>query len=386
MISLHEPEFDEQDEKRVLETLRSTWVSTGGPAVAEFEINFASFVGAPYAISVSSGTVAIQLMIHCLKKKLNIEGSFEVLIPSLTFIATANAIVHAGGVPHFVDVSPNSLNASAANFIQTFEQKYRKDANFGWVSKETNLPLLAIMPVNIMGWLADPAGISKFCKEIGVAFLEDAAESLGSYSIEKSHSGTQSLMSAYSFNGNKILTTGGGGMVVTSDPQFAHSLKHLSTTAKTDGLRFVHDEVGFNFRMVNILAALGCSQLQKMPQKLLQKKKIFEHYKLLINSKNSQIYEQADCVPNYWLNNVVFATFQKREKALMRLNENGFQARPIWTPIHLQPAYSKTGIQLNDFKNTEDMWNRTLSVPSSPQLLDSQIEQICNCIFDALKD
>jgi perosamine synthetase len=376
-ISLHEPEFDELDEQSVLGALRSAWVSTGGPLVDEFELEFARYVGTDFAVSVSNGTLGLSLMITALARMRGVDGRFSVLVPNLTFIATANAVVHAGGMPVFFDTSPGCLNATRQQIEETLERSFRKKDGH-WEHKETALPLLAVMPAHIMGWRGGVPEIAQFCSTEGLTLLEDACESLGSFSCAGEHFGKHGLASGFSFNGNKILTTGGGGMIVTDNVEFGKRLKHLSTTAKTDGLRFIHDEVGYNYRLVNILAALGCTQLKKLPARLARKKEIFALYaKCLERETDVSVYQEPDCLPNNWLVNLVFSSEQHRERALRRLNSSGVQARPLWTLNHLQPAYSSFVGQSVIFPNSSDMWKRCLSVPSSPQLSNAQIEQIC---------
>ncbi len=380
-IGLHEPLFDEEDEKLVLEALRSSWVSTGGPFVNQFEKEFAEFVGVKHAISVCNGTLGLQLSVECLKRKLKIFDNFEILLPSLTFIATANAIVHAGGFPAFVDVEKNSFQMSPTCLKETLttQYEYLNDEKV-WINKLTRRKLIAIMPVHIMGYLAPITELLNISLEFGIPIIEDAAEALGTYHLNQKHAGTDGLVAVFSFNGNKILTTGGGGMIVTNDDIFAAHLKHLSTTAKIDNLRFIHDEIGYNFRLVNILAAFGCSQLKKLQGRLKRKKEIFDLYSYDLCKENSYVYSQKDCISNHWLVNVIFKNSDLRDLALNSLIENGIQARPLWTPCHLQPAYSNYINEIILF-NSENIWKRTLSLPSSPQLSNEQIRGISTIIL-----
>jgi len=239
------------------------------------------------------------------------------------------------------------------------------------------------MPVHIMGWVAPMKELVALSVEFGISIIEDAAEALGVYDLSGSHIGKDGIASVFSFNGNKILTSGGGGMIVTDNDEFAAHLKHLSTTAKTDSLRFVHDEVGYNYRLVNILAALGFSQLKKLPGKLKRKKEIFDQYSRFLNNKDLNVYIQNNCVSNHWLVNVIFLNSEMRESALNLLIKNNIQARPLWTPCHLQPAYSKYKNNKYSVINTESIWKKTLSLPSSPQLTNSQIESISSIIVSS---
>ncbi len=389
MISLHEPQFDEADERYVLEALRSSWVSTGGPFVDRFERGVAAFVGARHAVSTSNGTVALTLMIDALARLSGVTTPFEVLIPTMSFIATANSVVHAGGRPVFLDTAPGSLHVSPDQLQACLSEHYFRDdrANV-WRSRVSELPLLAYLHASLMGWSGDTASFKSLCEAKALPLLVDAAESLGSRAADGLHLGREGLAAVFSFNGNKILTTGGGGMIVTDDDVLARSVKHLSTTARTDEVRFVHDEVGYNFRLVNLLAALGCSQLDKLPVRLVRKRQIFELYKKLLAKAAPRVtvYEEALSHPNHWLVNLVFATQALRERAMIRLLENRVNARPLWTPFHRQPALTGFLQPITGFPNADGAWQTFLSVPSSPQLPDDAIERICAVVIQSCAD
>ena len=386
-INLHEPFFDSTDEEFVLQTLRSSWVSTGGPFVDRFEKEFASFTGFKHAISVCNGTIALELMLDTLARTLGVSAPFDVLVPTLSFIATANSVVHAGGRPIFVDCEENSLNLSANQIKKMILDNYVLDTRSGmWKSKLSGNPILCIMPAHLMGYTTNLGRLHELNVELKIPILEDAAEALGCINTSTGkHVGYTGLAAGFSFNGNKILTTGGGGMIVTNDDKFAARLKHLSTTAKTDGLRFLHDEVGYNYRLVNILAALGCSQLTKLPERLERKKRIFELYKqAFLGSEEVQLHEEAGTISNHWLVNLRFRSLAKRETVLLYLNSKGIQARPLWELNHRQLAYKSFSQPSNSFEMAQRIWETTLSVPSSPQLDDLTIKSICSEILGAL--
>lgn len=383
-IGLHEPLLDADDECLVLEAIRSSWVSTGGPFVARFEQEFCQYTGAKHAVSVANGTVGLSLMIDTLARTKGVAGPFDVLVPDLTFIATANAVVHAGGHPVFVDASPGSVNVSVAGIIAAINEGYQfQKATGSWASVTSGRPLLAIVPVHLLGWGCDMGALKAFCGETRIPILEDAAEAVGVFwdSGTKSHLGLDGLAATFSFNGNKILTTGGGGMVITSDDVFAARLRHLSTTAKTDGLRFAHDEVGFNYRMTNLAAALGCSQLRKLPARLERKSRLAQVYQTALrNVPGVKVHSELGVKSNHWLVNVVFDRFEDRERALKHLIDQGAQARPLWTPNHLQAAYRNYPQLQTSFPEAMATWQRTLSLPSSPQLSDETICWIASII------
>ena len=214
--------------------------------------------------------------------------------------------------------------------------------------------------------------------------IDDAAEALGSFFQNGRHLGTSSFTAAFSFNGNKILTTGGGGMIITDDSSFAHLLKHLSTTAKTNGLRYEHDQLGYNYRMVNILAALGVSQLKQLPTYLLQKSDIYNHYKNILNRLDVEVYSEAHCKSNNWIVNAVFKNSALMENALSNLIKLQIQARPLWTPAHRLNYFSNENTLNQTYPNAEDMWKRTLSLPSSSHLTLTQVESVTSAIRDAI--
>ncbi len=387
MIPLHEPTFDESDEKLILEALRSSWVSTGGAFVNQFESDFANFIGMKHAISISNGTVGLQIAIESLKRIHDINIPFDIITPSLSFIATPNSIVHAGGTPIFIDTMQGSLQISALLIEQTIQNSYI-EKNKKLYNKISGNILLAILPVHVMGWSAPIEEINNLSEKYDLPIIEDAAEALGSYTLDKSHIGKTGIASIFSFNGNKILTTGGGAMLCTNNATFAKRAKHISTTAKTDNLRFIHDEVGYNHRMVNLLAALGCSQLQKLPDYLSRKKNIFELYKEKLAKQNIKLYYQDNCISNNWLVNIIFHDKITREKVFHTLLERNIQARPLWTPCHMQPAYLKYKTnqpETKSFLNTIDIWEKTLSLPTSPNLSNESINIISDIIIKVLR-
>jgi perosamine synthetase len=385
MISLHTPMLGETDEAYVLETIRSGWVSTAGAFVERFETEFARFVGASYAASVCNGTVAIQLVLETLKRQNAVTEPFEVLVPTLTFIATGAAVVHAGGTPVFMDCAANSMNVDAKTILATIAENYHFDSSSNSrKSKESGRVLLAVLTAHIMGWGEPTAELRASLDELKIPLVEDAAESVGCLDRTRRHFGTFGIAGVFSFNGNKILTTGGGGMIVTNNEEFGKRLKHLSTTAKTDKLRYVHDEIGYNYRMVNTLSALGCSQLNALPDRLIQKAKIFEYYREYLDGQsNIKVYSEDTGVrSNYWLVNAIFSNEALREKVLRGLIELQIEARPLWMPLHLQPAFKQICHNSDSFPNAENIWSRALSLPSGPQLTKEIVKKICTIILD----
>lgn len=384
MISLHEPRFNREDENLVLEALRSTWVSTGGPFVDQFERDFASYVGTKHAISVSNGTIALQLALEVLKRQRGHHGPYDVLVPTLSFIATSNAVSHAGGTPILVDCALNSMNIDPAAIDALIPKHYSCSSSGFWHNNRTGNILLCIMPAHIMGWSCDMAALEKISNAYNIPVIDDAAEALGSRYLDGRHLGKTSIAAGFSFNGNKIITTGGGGMIVTDDDQFARLAKHLSTTAKTDNLRYVHDQVGYNFRMVNLLAALGVSQLAQMPKILESKRFIAASYKHQLSAIGVRILEEPFNKPNHWIVNAMFDSERHREQALTGLMARKIQARPLWTPAHKLNFMTSENSLEQAFPNSENVWKKTLSLPSSAHLTEDEILTVVRTIKEYL--
>ncbi|MFK7827698.1 MAG: DegT/DnrJ/EryC1/StrS family aminotransferase [Oligoflexales bacterium] len=387
MIGLHESRFSESDIEAVVSTLKSGWVSSSGPDVGDFEQKFADYVNASSALAVSSGTVGLFLLIESLRRAKNYKpGESDVIVPNLTFIATPNSAFHAGCRPIPVDCESEKLHPSGDQIFRLISSKYDfNPKDRVWYEKKSKRPLLAIMIAHLMGSAMERRCIDMLNEETGVPVCEDAAEALGCKYSDGRHVGTLGYAGVYSFNGNKLLTTGGGGMIVSNNTEAISGLKHLSTTAKKDSMRFIHDEIAYNFRMVNLLSVLGISQLCRIEETIDKKKRVYEAYnQFLAEIKSVRLLENnSELRSNYWLNNVIFENETVRDKALNELNNQGFQSRPLWTPIHMQPAYS-CAINEKDLSNSEWVWKRTLSLPSSAHLEINQVKRICEIIHSVV--
>jgi perosamine synthetase len=388
MIPLHEPNVSKAEIDYVKHALESNWVSTGGPFVDKFEESFAKFVGRKFAVSTSNGTVALQLAIEVLKRRQkNTEASFDVLVPTLSFIATANSVVHAGCRPVFVDCSKDSMGMGASQLQNLLDQSYLQQSDGQWIAKDTGATLLGVMPAHIMGWGGQIKEISAICGDSSLVLVEDAAESFGSRHLSNArHLGSDGLAAVFSFNGNKILTTGGGGMLVCDDLEFARRAKHLSTTAKTDPYRYEHDEVGFNFRLVNVLAAMGLAQLERFEQTRKRKIDIALAYESLFSiAKGVKLYKEQGYDANQWLNNVVYDSRELMESSFERMRQAQIGARPLWKPFHLQKAFSHIKQPVKSWPNSEWFWERTLSLPSSPTITEDSIKKIAHVALNSSK-
>ncbi|QPQ37279.1 LegC family aminotransferase [Lysinibacillus sp. JNUCC-52] len=360
-VPLHEPTFNEKEVEYVTDCVKTGWVSSVGAYVNRFEEDLAKFVGVKRAVAVVNGTAAL----HIALKVAGVKAEDEVLMPSLTFIATANAVSYLGAVPHFIDVSLNTLGVDADK-LQIYIEKIGKIQNNQLYNRETGRRISALVPMHTFGHAVDVEGLLKVCEMYNLTLIEDAAESLGTYYKGK-HTGSFGKVSALSFNGNKIMTTGGGGAIVTNDDAIADYAKHLTTTAKIPHRwAYEHDEIGFNYRMPNINAALGCAQLEKMPTFIQQKRDLMKHYEQWLGNLDGVhlFKEPANTRSNYWLQTILLDEQFNRDEVLSFLNEQGVMSRPIWTPMHHLAIYQNC--PKSDLSVTEQLNRIVVNIPSTP--------------------
>ncbi|MEJ9281707.1 LegC family aminotransferase [Ureibacillus thermosphaericus] len=363
VVPLHEPTFDEKEIEYVTECIRTGWVSSVGSYVSRFEEELAKFVGAKRAVAVVNGTAAL----HIALKIVGVQENDEVLMPSLTFVATANAASYLGAIPHFVDVSYETLGMDPIKLNKHLEE-IGVLRNGQLYNKQTGRRIAAVVPMHTFGHPVDLDGLLEVCDKFNLVLVEDAAESLGSYYKGK-HTGTFGKVAAFSFNGNKIVTTGGGGAIVTNDDALADYAKHLTTTAKIPHRwEYVHDEIGYNYRMPNINAALGCAQLEKIKVFLRKKKVLTEKYEQLIcNLEGVQLFKQPlNSESNYWLQTLILEDSLNRNKVLSFLNDNGVMSRPIWQPLHELKMYKNNPMM--EMNTTMQLKQKIVNIPSTPIL------------------
>jgi perosamine synthetase len=340
MIALHEPEFAGDEWLLVKETLDTSFVSSVGKYVDRFESMLQEFTGARHAIAVSNGTSALQVALLLA----GVEAGEEVIVPALSFVATANAVAHCGAVPHFVDSEMSSLGLDPAA-LAAYLATEGEETPGGLRNRKTGRRIAAIVPMHTYGHPVDLAGLMEVAGRFRLPVVEDAAESLGSI-YQGRHTGTFGLLGTLSFNGNKIVTTGGGGAILTDDPVLARRAKHLTTTAKRPHRwEFQHDEVAFNYRMPNLNAALGCAQLERLPSFIARKRALAEKYRLAFQGAQDIhfVSEPKDTRSNYWLCTVRLAQpdLEIRDVVLGALNDAGYQCRPTWTLLHKLPMYGQ---------------------------------------------
>ena len=362
-IPLHEPRFRGNEKRYLNDCIDSTFVSSVGKYVDKFEKEFASFVGSRYAVATINGTSAlhIALLVAGVKK------DDEVITQALTFVATPNAISYIGAKPIFVDVDLDTLGLSPTA-LKNFFEKNCKIIDKKCINKTTNRQIKACVPMHTFGHPCKIKQIKQICKSWHVQLVEDAAESLGSYYKEK-HTGTFGKLGVFSFNGNKIITSGGGGVIVTDDEELAKKAKHLTTTAKVPHkYEYEHDEIGYNYRMPNLNAALLVAQLEQLNTFLQDKRELALKYKKFFKQMDDIefIKEPKNTKSNYWLQAVILKDKNKRDKFLDFTNKNGVMSRPIWKLMSELKMFKNC--QKDDLKNSKYLQDRVVNLPSSVQI------------------
>lgn len=359
---LHEPTFGEKELEYVTDCIQSGWVSSVGKYVDDFEMKLAEYTGVERAVAVVNGTAAL----HIALKIAGVQANDEVFIPALTFIATANAVSYLQAVPHFVDVSERTMGIDPVK-LEQYIQEIGEMRNSRLINKRTGRTIRAIVPMHTFGHPVDMDTLMDVCERYNLILVEDAAESLGSYYKGK-HTGGFGLVGALSFNGNKIMTTGGGGALLTNDVKLADYAKFLTTTAKMPHRwEYRHDEIGYNYRMPNINAALGCAQLEKMDTFVASKRRLTKQYEQLFEPvEGVQLFvEPPSGKSNYWLQTLlVDESKHSRDYVLDELNSEGVMARPIWTPLNKLAPYSNC--PKSDLSVTNQLNKRVINIPSTP--------------------
>jgi perosamine synthetase len=364
-VALHEPEFGGNEWAYVKDCIDTGWVSSVGGYVDRFERELARFLGVGRAVVVVNGTAALQV---CMTLA-GVERDDEVIIPALTFVATANAVTYCGAIPHLVDSERRTLGIDPAK-LEGYLATTAIRRNGHAVNRNTGRRIAAVVPMHTFGHPVDIAALQAVCGRFDLPMIEDAAESLGSL-YEGRHTGTFGLISALSFNGNKIVTTGGGGAVITNDQRLGDLAKHITTTAKVPHpWAFDHDRVGFNYRMPNINAALGCAQLEQIDRFVQAKRELAAAYaRAFADIEDVEFFaEPAHARSNYWLNAVMVAPRfpEERDRILQRATEAGFRVRPAWTPMHRLPMFVDSPRM--DLSVCDEIAATLINLPSSSSL------------------
>ena len=365
-VALHEPTFGGHELAYVTECIQTGWVSSVGSFVDRFESDLARFTGAAHAVVVSNGTSALQVALQLA----GVLPDDEVLVPTLSFVATANAVRHCGAWPHFVDADEATLGLGVAALSEHLASIAEPGSN-GCVNRLTGRRIAAVVPMHTFGHPVDMPRLLELAERYGIPVVEDAAESLGSWLGDR-HTGTFGLCATLSFNGNKIVTTGGGGAILTNDATLAKRARHLTTTAKQPhAWAFVHDEVAYNYRMPNLNAALGCAQLERIDSFIQAKRELTDRYQAAFADIPGvkHYVERRGTRANYWLQTLILSpeVAGQRDEILAATNAAGQMTRPVWELLHRLPMY--LNCTRMETPVAEDLARRIINMPSSPQLI-----------------
>jgi perosamine synthetase len=385
-IPLSIPNFIGKEKEYVLDAVNSAWVSTGGSYITRFENDIAKYLNVESAAAVQSGTAGIHLGL----KLLDVGGGDEVIVPTLTFIAAVNPVKYLGAEPVFMDCD-NSLNIDA-NKLESFLKNECEITKQGVKNKNTGKIIKAIVIVHVFGNMANMEDLIYLADKYKLKVLEDATESLGtkytSGKYNEKFAGTIGDIGVYSFNGNKIITTGGGGMIVSKDNMLVEKARYLSTQAKDDPLYYIHNEIGYNYRMTNLQAALGVAQLEQLEKFIEIKMKNYNLYKELISEIEglSLLDFRENTRPNYWFYSLVINKEKfglDRDELLKRLKENGIETRPIWYLNHLQKPFKNN--YSYKIEKAVYYWERVLNIPCSTNLTEEDVRYVVGKIKELKK-
>ncbi len=358
-IPLHRPIFKGNEKKYLIECIDSNYVSSVGSKVTEFENKIAEYTGSKYAIATVNGTSALHIAIQLAE----VQAGDEILTQALTFIATCNAISYTGASPVFIDVDRDSLGMSP-KALSNFLEKHAEKRNGETFNINTGKKISACIPMHTFGFPCRINEIAAICADWNISLIEDIAESLGSF-VDNRHTGSKSLLATLSFNGNKVITTGGGGMIITNDHDLAKKAKHITTTAKVPHpYNFVHDQIGYNYRMPNLNAAIGCAQMEHLSEFLIIKKEIANRWRDFFQTKRIDFVNALDgTTSNNWLNAIVLDSKNERDNFLKYTNNNNVMTRPIWTLMSKLPMFH--ACQTDDLTNSLWLEDRVVNIPSS---------------------
>lgn len=379
MIPLSVPNLSGREAEYVMDCLETGWISTAGEYVNRFEREFASFLGLCDAVSTVNGTASLHLAL----KLLDIGKDDIILMPNVTFVASANAVSYLDAKPIFFDIEEKSWQMDL-NLLEKFlSESCSFDKKGVLRQNSSNLRVAAIMIVHVQGHMCDMDHLLKIVRKYKLRLIEDAAEALGS-TFKGKPAGTFGHVGCFSFNGNKIISTGGGGMLVAQDHNLMKRARHLATTAKTDPLNYFHDEVGYNYRLVNVLAAIGVAQLEQLSAFLQKKRETAQNYQSALEEVGDIRFQRSigGVEPNHWL----FTLRTDRMKDLLEyLNDHEVVSRPFWVPMNQLPMYSKFEY-ISDNNISEAVNNSCLSLPCSTNISSTEIMRVISCIKSFFQD
>jgi perosamine synthetase len=372
MLLLSGPNIAGNEWKYVKECLDTGWVSSVGAYVTQFENMVAEFAGCKYGVATSNGTAALQIALQLA----GVQRNDYVIVPNVTFIASINSIKYTGADPILIDVDTQTWQMDL-DILEEFLKNETIEKNGQRVYRKDGRTIRCIMPVHVLGNICDMERLVKLAEQYKLKMVEDSTESLGSYYKGK-HTGGFGLMGCFSFNGNKIITTGGGGVIVTDDEELAKKARHLTTQAKSDPFEYVHDEIGYNFRLVNVLAAMGVAQMELLPSFIKRKKEIDALYKKELEGTGDISFQKvaADVDANCWLFTIMT---EKQKEVLKVLNDNKMQSRPFWVPMNKLKMF-KDDVYYNDNDKSDYIYQRCLSIPCSTYIKDEEVRAVAEKI------
>ena len=382
MIPLSVPKIEGNESKYVLDCLNTGWISSAGSYVNQFEDMVAKYAGAKYGVACMNGTVGL----HIAQVLLGITKDDHVIAPNITFIATLNAIKYTGAQPILIDVDINNWQMDLGLLEQYLEQntefKTTKSGTYCF-DTTTNKRVRAIMPVHVLGNIGDMDRLLSISKKYHLDIIEDSTEALGA-TFKNKHAGTFGKIGVFSFNGNKIISTGGGGVIVTDDQAIAKKARHLTTQAKISAMDYIHDEIGYNYRLVNVLAAIGVAQMETFNATLQSKASMDRFYRKHLNNVGDIKFQQIPegTHPNGWL--FTFRTSKMRQ-LLSYLNSNGVQARPFWMPMNQLEMFKKD-IYITNANVSATVYDTSISIPSSTGITNKQLQTVVETIKAFYKD
>jgi perosamine synthetase len=368
MLLLSGPNIAGNEWKYIKECLDTGWVSSVGSYVTRFENMVAEFSGCKYGVATSNGTTAL----HIALMLAGVQQDDYVIAPNVTFVASINSIKYTGADPILIDVNPQTWQMDL-DLLEEFLENETDEKNGELFYVQDGRTIRSIMPVHVLGNVCDMDRLMQISRKYGLKIIEDATESLGTWYKGK-HTGGFGTMGCFSFNGNKIITTGGGGVIVTDDESLAKKAKHLTTQAKSDSFEYVHDEIGYNYRLVNVLAAMGVAQMELLPAFIKRKKEIDKYYRDALSGLGDiqfqKIEPDIDC--NLWL----FTIMTEKQKQILKvLNENQLQSRPFWVPMN-QLRMFREDIYYNKEDKSNYIYQRCLSIPCSTNIKDEEMAQV----------
>lgn len=371
------PEIRGNEWKYVKECFDTNWVSSVGPFVNRFEREIADYLGASYTVAMCNGTAALHIALMVAE----VQPEEEVLVPSLTFIAPVNTIKYIGASPVFIDAEPDYKQMDAAKVVDFLDKKCRW-LNGGLFNKETSRRIKAIMPVHVHGHPVDMDPILEVAAKYELVVIEDATESLGS-KYKRNFTGTLSHIACLSFNGNKIITTGGGGMIITENEEWARKAIYLSNQAKEDSVEYIHNEIGYNYRLTNVQAAIGCAQLQMIDEYIKDKRRIAEYYNEHLSGLQGidTPGEAKSVFSNFWLYSILVKQneYKMDNRSLMqKLTEEQIETKLLWHPIHSLPPYEK--FQSYEIQVADELYNQALCLPCSVGITEEDQQRVVKSI------